>query len=192
VEVPVRISRHYSDHQLKQDTFENRVAVYEDQIRGWFHDQARILEKTSDHAGYVLLLVAASYIEGYAVFRRGQDSRGQSKEFFRDAFKDICPLDGQAQALIDAAIDELYYQVRCGLFHLGVTRRKVVLSGQLKDPVRIELDSRTGRVVRIHVNPHKLLDTIEEHLSSYVMRLRDPAEQELRENFDTAWNLRLD
>jgi len=35
----MRISRHYSDHHVNEDIFETRLAVYEDQIRGWFHDR---------------------------------------------------------------------------------------------------------------------------------------------------------
>jgi len=83
----MRISRHYSDHHVNEDIFEMCLVVYEDQTRGWFHDQARILEKASDHAGFVLLLIAVSYIESYAVFWKGKDSRNRSQEFFRDAFQ---------------------------------------------------------------------------------------------------------
>jgi len=187
-----RISRHYSDQHIKVATFETRLAVYEDQIRGWFHDQARILEKASDHAGFVLLLIAVSYIESYAIFWKGEDSKGKSKEFFRDAFKDVLPSDVKDPAVLNSAIGVLYHQVRCGLVHVGITRGKVVLSGRVNHPVDIEVNNETGEVVQININPHRLLDEVEEHFSSYVMRLRDPAEEELRENFDKAWNLRLE
>jgi len=187
-----RISRHYSDHDIKADTFETRHAVYEDQIRGWFHDQARILEKASDHAGFVLLLIAVSYVESYAVFWKGEDSKRQSKKFFRDAFKDILPIETENPTALDSAIDGLYHQVRCGLMHVGITRGKVALSARIDHAVGIEVNNETGEVVRININPHKLLDEVEEHFSSYVMRLRDPTEEELRENFDKAWNLRLE
>lgn len=189
----MRISRHYSSCHINinNDVFERRLAVYEDQIRGWFHDQARILEKVSDHAGLVILLVAVSYIEGYAIFRKGQDSKGQSKEFFREAFKEIFPIEAETCQTLDNAIDELYHQVRCGLFHLGIIRHKVILSGEFDHAVEIEMNSENGEVQIIKINPHKLLDEVEKHFSSYVMRLRDPSEKELRENFDRAWNLRL-
>jgi hypothetical protein len=188
----MRISRHYSDYHVTQDIFETRLAVYEDQIRGWFHDQARILEKASDHAGFVLLLIAVSYIESYAVFWKGEDSRNRSREFFREAFKDILPIEATDPAILDNAIDDLYHQVRCGLFHVGITRAKVTLAGRFNDPVGIEVNNETREVVRININPHSFLDTIEEHFSTYVMRLRDPSEEELRGNFDRAWNLRLE
>lgn len=183
------ISRHYSDSHLVDSTFETRVAIYEDQIRGWFHDQARILEKNSDHAGFVLLLVSLAYVEAYAIFMRGEDSKNKSAEFFREGFKDVFNPQGQPASMIDRAIDALYAEVRCGLFHTGMPRGKVIL-GRYKNPVRIELD-RTGQDVVIWIDPHGMLEQIETHLSSYVTRLRDPKENELRENFDSAWKLRF-
>ena len=185
----VNVSRHYTDIHLDNDNFEICVAIYEDQVRGWFHDQARILEKNSDHAGFVLLLVSLAYVEGHAIFMRGKDSRNKSKEFFREGFKDIFNPQGQTQSVIDQAIDKLYGEVRCGLFHTGMTTSKVVL-GRFDNPVMMVLDSTGQDVIQIRINPHKTLDQVENHLSAYVTRLRDPKEKELRKNFHKAWRLR--
>jgi hypothetical protein len=105
----------------KENT-ELRIAVYEDQVRGWFLDQARILEKSSDHGAFVLLLIILSYVEGHAIFYKGKDSRGKSSLFFRDAFKAIFALRNEKIEILDKAINELYQQVRCGLFHTGMIR----------------------------------------------------------------------
>ncbi len=191
------ISRHYHDSQIKVDNFETRVAIYEDQVRGWFLDQARILEKASDHGAFVLLLVALSYVEGHAIFYKGEDSKGKSKVFFRDSFKSIFPTyEGSSEAtaitsdFLDAAIDDLYDQMRNGLFHTGMTRAKVLLSGEFDAPFRFTFHPETKAIIQIGVNPHKMLQAIEIHLSFYLMRLRDPNEQQLRERFDRAWMLR--
>ena len=186
----ISISRHYRDNHIKVDNFETRVAIYEDQIRGWFFDQARLLEKSSDHAGFVILLVVLSYVEGHAIFYKGQDSKNSSRQFFRDAFKAIFPLSGDNPELIDNAVDELYDQMRNGLFHTGMIRGKVVLSGQFPGPIQVVVGLPSKTVSRIEVNPSKMLDIIENHLSYYLMRLRNAEERELRENFDKAWTLR--
>ena len=89
------ISRHYRDNHIKINNFETRVAIYEDQVRGWFIDQARTLEKSSDHSGFVMVLVALSYIEGHAIFYTGQDSKYKSGQFFKDAFKGNLSSDGR-------------------------------------------------------------------------------------------------
>lgn len=192
----MHISRHYSEHHLKTDSFETRLAIYEDQIRGWFHDQARILQRASANAGFVILLVVISYVENYAIFSKGEDSNKKSKEFFRYGFKDIFTPklesgiagDEEQKKIVNEVINEIYRQVRCGLFHTGRTREKVVLS-KLDRPVMIEVNKGTGDVLRIHLDPYKMLDRIEDHFSNYVMRLRDPDEKELRENFDKAYEL---
>jgi hypothetical protein len=187
----MKISRHYSDDHLNHDTFEVRVAIYEDQVRGWFLDQARILERCSDHGAFVLLLVALSYVEGHAIFYKGQDSSNQSPLFFRDAFKAIFPPISDDPEIVDQAITELYRQVRCGLFHTGMIRKKVVLDGTFSLPTHAIVDSASKTVQRVEINPHKVLDAIEDHLSRYVMRLRNPAERKLRGNFEKAWELRM-
>jgi hypothetical protein len=121
---------------------------------------------------------------------RGEDSRGKSPEFFREGFKDVFNPEGPSARTIDEAIYTLYEEVRCGLFHTGMPRGKVILSGGYENPVEIELDqTRQDGIIRI--NPHKLLDKIEAHLSNYVTRLRDPKEKQLRDGFERAWRLRF-
>jgi hypothetical protein len=206
----MRISRHYSSQHFNEENshlFEARLALFEDRIRGWFHDQARILEKASDHAGFVLLLIAIGYVENYAIYWKGKDSDNHSKEFFRDAFRDIFPRELQPQneqhqeflneldeetkrQILDEAADEIYRQVRCGLFHIGMTRKKVILSNKFDavDAVA-NINPETGdfEIALIKINPHKMLNEIENHFSTYLMRLRNPQEEELRENFNRSW-----
>lgn len=184
------ISRHYRANHMKVDTFETRLAVYEDQVSGWFVDQARILENHSDHGAFVLLLVALSYVEGHAIFYKGQDSKRNSASFFRDSFKAIFPIRGDDPEMIDKAIDELYYQIRCGLFHTGMIRSKVLLSNDLPNPVTFNYNRESRKIVQIQVNPHLMLDLVEEHFAQCVMRLRNPDEKQLRDSFNRAWNLR--
>lgn len=185
-----KISRHYTDEALIGANIETRIAIYEDRIRGWFHDQARILEKASDHCGYVLLMVAISYIEGHAMFLRGESSKGKSQVFFNIGFKDVFKCENKPPlANEDEVIKEIYDQVRSGLFHHGMTKGKVRLSGEYDKSIHIRLRSGTSDVLVIELNPHRMLDTIEQHLSRYVCRLRDPKEKELRQNFEEAWKL---
>jgi hypothetical protein len=184
------ISRHYRDDHIKSDSFETSVSIYEDQVRGWFFDQARILDKASDHAGFVTLLVVLSYIEGHAIFFKGEDSKQRSKEFFRHAFKEIFLLSGDDPKLKDDAIDELYDQMRNGLFHTGITRGKVRLSYAYQTPVNLIIDLTTKKCVQIEINPRLMLDGIEDHFSHYLMRLRNANETLLRENFLKAWRMR--
>ena len=186
----MKISRHYSDYHLKDnENIESRIAVYEDQVRGWFLDQARILEKASDHGAFVLLLIVLSYIEAHVIFYKGEDSEGQSKAFFREGFKAIFPRKTDNTDILDKALNDLYREVRCGLFHTGMVRGKVILSGGFTSSFEIITDA-SNSVVQIQVNPHKALNEIEDHLARYLMRLRNPDEKQLRSNFSKAWAMR--
>lgn len=137
----------------------------------------------------MILLVALSYVEGHGIFYRGQNSKNTSKPFFRDSFKAIFPIKSDNIELIDLAVNELYDQMRNGLFHTGMIREKIILSGEFTYPIQFYFDQTSEKVIRIEVNPHKMLDGIEDHLSHYAMRLRDPEEQQLRESFNRAWEL---
>jgi hypothetical protein len=179
----MHISRHYRDDHLKTGNIETLIAIYEDQVRGWFFDHATALEKSSDHAGLVTLLVVLSYVEGHAIFYRGEDSKRDSRGFFREAFKVIFRLSGEESEARDKAINEVYGEMRCGLFHTGMTRGKVLISNHHEDSITI---TNTA----IMVNPKLLLASAEDHLSHYLMRLRNPDEKVLRANFEKAWKLR--
>jgi hypothetical protein len=188
--MPMHISRHYRDDHIKADNIETAITIYEDRIRGWFLDQARILDKASDHAGFVTLLVVLSYVEAHAIFYKGEDSKNHSKEFFRHAFNKVFALSGDPSQVKDDAIDELYDQMRNGLFHTGLTRGKVVISYEFVTSVNLKIDLSTKECVEIQVNPRLMLDAVEDHLSRYLMRLRSPEETILRENFMKAWRMR--
>ena len=178
------VNRPYTRDAIRSSTIESKIALYEERIRGWFHDPARILEKRSEHCGFILLMVAIAYIEGHAIFLKGESSQNRSREFFRIGFREVfnCTMP-------DKVIDEIYAQVRCGLFHHGSTSGKVILSGAYKVPISVRTEKDTDSVAAIYVNPHLVLDAVQLHLSKYVGRLRDSKETELRENFERALEL---
>jgi hypothetical protein len=166
------------------------VSIYEDQIRGWFFEQARLVDQASIHGGLVILLVVLSYVETHAIFHKGEDSDHQSKPFFGDGFKEIFPLSGADSTGKDEIVDKLYTELRCGLFHTGMARGKVRVSNDYENYANIVVD-RQGNCLSIEVNPELMLDQAESHLAGYVTRLRDPNETERRENFMKAWKLRM-
>ena len=172
------LSRNYTIDHLDFDDLESCVSIYEDQIRGWFFEQARLVDQASIHGGLVILLVVLSYVEARAIFYKGEDSEGRSKPFFRFGFKEIFPISGADSAERDKIIDELYKELRCGLFQTGITRGKVRVSNAYRYYLNIFVDQQ-GNCLVIEVNPELMLDQAESHLAGYVTRLRDPNETEL-------------
>ncbi len=148
-----------------------KIMVYEDRVRRWFLDIADRL-KTDDSAGFVILQIAISYIEGNQQLRDGSPSINGSRTSFINAMKRIFNLDNTS----DVDMSEFHNQVRCGLFHDGITREKVFLSGEFTNAISVNNN-------QIYINPHKFLDKIVEDLSNYITLLRNGTRQET-DNFE--------
>lgn len=187
----MKVSPNFDLSKVETGGIEDKIDVYEDRIKGWFLEPARILEeKGSGHAGFAILLLAVSFVEGYGILLRGEDSQRQSKIFFkaglREMFKGL--ETRHSQKIVDKALNGIYEQIRCGLAHYGMTKEKVTLSGDYQNPIDVVFDANKN-ITHIMVNPHRFLDKMEESLGEYIERLRDPEENVLRSNFEKAWAL---
>jgi len=184
----VKISPKFTPDKLSPGELADRIDVYEDRVRGWLLDCGHILNK-HEHAGFGVLQAGLAYFEGFAVFSRGEDSRDKSRVFFKEGFEAVFPhICFLPTSVRDEFIDVMYYDGRCGLFHLGMARRRILLSDG--DPVfRVHIDQADQSIAAILVDRYGFMRQIDEHLSSYVARLRDPSQVELHDRFERAWAL---
>jgi hypothetical protein len=184
----IKISPNFTSDKLRAGTLLDRIDVYEDRVRGWLIDCGHILNK-HEHAGFGVLQSGLAYFEGSAVFHRGEDSRNRSREFFQFGFESVFPDVGALSPPIrEDFIDVMYRDGRCGMFHLGMTRRRIFLSDG--EPVfRVSVNEAEDSIEAIYVDRYGFIRSIDEHLSSYVARLRDPAQADLQATFETAWTL---
>lgn len=136
-----------------------KIKLYEDRVNGWFLKVAERL-KNNNEAGFVILSIAVAYIEGNQQFREGKSSEGKSKQFFVKAVRRIFDKENIPQTVIE----DYYSQVRCGLFHDGMTRSNVVISGDFTEPLKY-----TNDVIKI--NPHLFLDKIKADFETYILAL---------------------
>lgn len=145
---------------------ETAILRYEDQVRGWFLKWASHLREKHD-AGFVVLMVAVSYLEGNQQYREGESSEGnKSKRFFCTALRRLFPLLTEEQA------KDLYAQVRCGLFHDGMTRKRVLIENREPEALRVDGPDFV-------ISPNKLLDRIVADFDAYLADLRAPSSQTL-------------
>ena len=116
--------------------FDTHVRIYDDRVRGWFLDCASRLP----HDGFVVLMIAVAYFEGNEHYRVGRVPRpGESGRFFRDGFARAFPeLSGTP------AVQTFYEDVRCGLFHDGITRERIRISNSLPDAVAARRSLRSA------------------------------------------------
>jgi len=81
------------------------------------------------------------------------------------------------------AAEEFYYEVRCGLLHSFSPKNKVILSN--RHQVAVVFGCNEAGVVQIEINPEALLSKVKDELfPKFMAELRDPANAELRANFE--------
>jgi hypothetical protein len=193
---PAFISPHYTENivDLSSATIEDRVAILEDRIRGYITTPARLVYRIHDSSHLIVMLAVLSCIELIEVLHRGQSSRNKSRAFFKSGFRRLFrPIptkeieNRELEKHVDISLDELYRQVRCGIFHTATTRSKVVLKKNLPVTVAIRYNETRNRVDLIEINPIRCLNHLDVALSEYFTKLRNPANTCLRSNFQKGW-----
>lgn len=162
--------------EYTKDDLDTGILVYEDRVRGWFLKYGHMLQKHHD-AAFVVLQVAVAQIEGIEQYRCGKSSYKKSENFFREGLKKIFSLT----AADDSWIKDFYKCCRCGLFHDGMTRKRVWIENRHPRPLEYKDN-------QIWVNPNKFLDAVSAYFSRYVEELKDPTNTDLRLNFEKMWN----
>lgn len=178
------VSPRFTIEKLGSGSLDDMIDVFEDQMLGWLIEPANAL-RNHQHAGFSILAIVLSYFEPIAQFLEGKS--GGSRQQFVIGLKAVFPqLDpGIPQALFE----ELYDQVRCGMFHQGITKAKVVIAQAGPYPIEV-IHGPNHEVVQVKLVPVTLIDAIRNHLMQYVAKLRDPGNTELRTNFATWFKAR--
>jgi len=172
------ISPRFTIEKLSTGQLADMIDVFEDQMLGWLIDPANIL-RGHQHAGFGILAIVLSYFEPIGQFLDGKagDSKHQFVKGLRSVFPDLDP------DIPQALFNELYDQVRCGMFHQGLTKAKVLITPAGPYPIEV-IHGPDHDVVQIKLVPVNLIDAIHGHLLLYVGKLRNPENVQLRENFE--------
>jgi hypothetical protein len=91
----------------------------------------------------------------------------------------------------------LYEDARCGFFHDGAGRDRILFSDNLTAEFVVTVPNVAGKpdeagiIQSVLINPKSFYGRVETHFVAYVKALRDAANPELRANFkaavDTKW-----
>ena len=195
------IGPHYTADiiDLESASLDDRIALFEDRVRGYFTTPARLIINTYENSVFLILLVVSMCVEWLETFHQGQSSSRQSKRFFKSGFRRIfnpsrpehVPED-KFEENLDKILDEVYYQIRSGLVHTGTTRSKVLITNQIREPMKVDFNPTTGEVERMQINPVMSLLSIEFYLSEFCTDLRNRKNDELRQKFNQAWDDLID
>ncbi|MFH1956982.1 MAG: hypothetical protein ABIJ15_00720 [bacterium] len=161
---------------LDPNNINDKITIYERQVKEWFLNRAsRLLSGKKN--GFIILMLSISYIEGVERYRQGNNSRNSSTNYFKTGLQRIFA----ALHVSNHDLNDFYSQVRCGLFHVGMTRKQVIISQLYPHPIDFS-ESNT-----IKINPKKFLRDIKLDFNRYLKELRDPTKIDLRNNFDSMY-----
>jgi hypothetical protein len=183
-------------------TVDDKIRVFEDQIRGWKLDIAEEALANNGHAGFAVLDIVTSYFEliGLCIEGRGKKKRvpkrgGGTKQakwgsgdYFRAGMQHVFPRLKQAPTpLLERVLAAFYKDVRCGLYHQAMTRNGVLLSGAFNSPIRFRT-AKAGTLILI--NPKRLVEALKNHLRAYVRQISNAANVDDRARFEDVFDSR--
>lgn len=151
---------------------EHKIRIFERQVNGWFLERVSIFLGEEDN-GFIVLMIATAYIEGVEQCRKGESSSGESKTFFKNGVKRIFRLE----SCFDNRLNNFYSELRCGLFHNGMTGANIRIFSRFERPIDF-LDNGT-----IEINQRLFLEKVKDDFRQYLTDLRDTTNTELRNNF---------
>lgn len=162
--------------ELNPSNIDDKIYIYERQVKGWFLNPAKeINQSNSNDNGFIVLMICLSYLEGVEQYRRGKESNNRSKDFFVGAMNRLYPNKFQQSELV-----EFYSEARCGLFHDGMVKKRIIISNGFQDSLEII----TGN--DINVNITKFLEDIENDFNNYLHDLQTNIE--LRNRFNESYS----
>lgn len=164
--------------QLSPFNIDDKIYIYEKQVKKWFLDIAdNLIKYKSKNKGFIVLMICISYLEGVEQYRQGTSSNNNSFQFFKQAIHRIYP-----QKFSNNQLSSLYKEARCGLFHDGMTRSRVIINNSFQEGIQIINAD-------IKISPSKFLNDIKHDFQSYLNELKNSNNLRARNNFDSMYTL---
>ena len=190
-----------------------------DRIINGYENQNRAKIPDIPHSGYATLSILTNYFEMYGKYYSGYiEKESNSRYFFEKGFnlianelgwyKEFSYTKEQLETIQEVVekrtgmkimleikgikesplIKELYKNVRCGLYHIGMTLGNIRTSHIFLSSFVLMLSGDKDDCV-LYINPHILPKDLIRHLEYYETQLREPKNNELRDNFEKRFNL---
>ena len=183
-------------------TISEKISVFEDQMRGWVLNHAHALASEQytfrEDAGFAILMLVSSYFEAIEAFHQGRPSRqGESSAFFKAGFLRVfhevptkLASGTNPQKMQDELLNELYQQLRCGLYHEAMTKGKIILRHDT-GAMGFVFGLKDYSVSTIIIDPWQVLARVDSHFTTYIGQLQDPNQATLRTEFEKCFDLRV-
>ena len=189
------ISPSYSEEKLESGCINDLIDIFEDRMKLWMFEPSRAFLHYQ-YGPIPCLQLLIPYFECIMTYIKGEDSERKSRQYFEEAFLRVFNSQEVSQDDMRLAANFIYKEVRCGFFHVGMSGKKIVYSFRLQSPIAVTVPKKndklvySGEIGSILINPEKFLKSIENHFNRYIAKLRDPANNDLRDRFKTICRLK--
>lgn len=160
-----------------EDNIKHKIKIFERQVNGWFLERASTLLEEEDN-GFVILMISTAYVEGVEQYRRGESSKNNSKEFFIEGVERIFHVDCN-----NPHGPDFYSELRCGLFHNGMTGPMIRISSTYAKPI----DLSEGNIIKI--NQNLFLEKVMDDFNNYLTDLRNDDNKLLIDKFNKMYSI---
>lgn len=177
--MPIAISPKHFDTDFPNGlNLDDKIELFVERLEGWQLGVAHeVIQKQVSHQGFAVLSIVVSYFEMIAKYRAGYADNGQSSYYFKEGVKEVFPSLSLPEHKDVLAV--LYEDLRCGLYHVGMTRHRVLLTESFPLPL-----AYNPRIKMVAVNPVMLVNAIQAHLTLFAAELRDKNNLIFRRNFE--------
>lgn len=174
----VKISPTYSNIDFPLPwSIDQKIELFRDRVQGWQLDvAAKMYETKMEHRGFAQLSILMSYFEMIGKYVDGYDKVGDARRCFKIGFQRIYP---RASKRAQDMADEVRERIRNGIYHVGLPRGKVHIYDGVERA--IEFNDTTKWLT---ISPDKLLGEIQSDFNQYIADLKNPNNDDLRDNFE--------
>jgi hypothetical protein len=171
----------FLDWNLDKD----KIRLFKEQIQGWQLDIAKYLLfgdgkiPIRKHSAFASLSILTSYFENISRYIEGCLNEENSNSYFCKGLNYVYKNHPSIKITEDIA-KSIYRNLRCGLYHVGLTHQNIILSEGKEYGVHIH-----GNMIQIA--PTKFYEEIEKHFNDYCEQLK--TDKDLRENFKKRFDL---
>ena len=176
-------------------SIEKKIEVFRERVWGWQLHVADLAinggknhDETADvqslpHSGFTVLQILLSYFEMIARYETGNNGKDDSRELFVRGIQSVFPVVSTLPyAATRTFLNQFYSNARCGLYHMSMTGSGISIA-PTGTPIAF-----ADNPPHIVIDPHELAPAMKTHFAAYISRLNDPAEAELRKNFEKRFN----
>ncbi len=170
-------------------TLDDKIEIFIDRVKGWQLDIAEFLIENNPDSGFATLSIVLSYFEMIGKYLEGYQDVYCSRYHFEIGVREsiIAAIKDTKDKLLQATIFNflqiLYKGGRNGIYHVGMTDRRIMLSGEKEKTFEFANFADIENLLII-INPKILVKHIKKHFNKYEEKLRNSENGKTRENFE--------